>query len=162
MDHLNLICQLKLLNLKLWYFLQNLVFLLWKTLEATTMHSFCWRVLVRAVKGAAIYLKHSVYAVHFVYIWGIQCIPGVFPGPPLHYLGSMMYRCLGTLQCTFHLKLYPPSPTPTPLTIHVQYIQKYLFKRVSYNQKKNQGLFTEDLKMTGTSPNSGQYWQTLE
>ena len=28
----------------------------------------------------------------------------VFPGPPLHYLGSMMYRCLivVTPQCTFH------------------------------------------------------------
>ena len=28
----------------------------------------------------------------------------VFPGPPLHYLGSMMYRCLivEIPQCTFH------------------------------------------------------------
>ena len=42
---------------------------------------------------------YSVYVLSRVYI---QYIPRGIPGPPLHYLGSMMYRCLVTSQCTFH------------------------------------------------------------
>ena len=49
---------------------------------------------------------YSVYVLSRVYI---QYIPGGIPGPPLHYLGSMMYRCLVTSQCTFHWS--PPKAT---------------------------------------------------
>ena len=55
---------------------------------------------------------YSVYVLSRVYI---QYIPGGIPGPPLHYLGSMMYRCLVTLQCTFHWSFPTPHSQSTSL-----------------------------------------------